>query len=129
MRRFHVQGALLCVAVLSSAAVLGQTGSVSTIIDATGDGAEDPLQLPAGAVVDASGNVFVVGSYSDNVLRITPDGVISEIIDAGQRLRSESHASPSARWWWSADFLRLLTIRRSFDRDAAHQTACSTPAE
>ncbi len=38
------------------------------------------LDYPDGIAVDGSGNVYVTGSYSDNAFKITPDGVITEII-------------------------------------------------
>ena len=46
------------------------------------DGAGITLDGPRGVAVDASGNVYVTGQYSDNAFRITPGGIASEIIDA-----------------------------------------------
>ena len=56
--------------------------SITEIIDATGDGAGNPLDRPFGIAVDESGNVFVTGSFTDNTFEITPGGVITQIIDA-----------------------------------------------
>ena len=57
-------------------------GTITEIIDATGDGAGNTLSIPFGIAVDGSGNVFVAGAVSDNVFKITPGGTITEIIDA-----------------------------------------------
>ena len=55
---------------------------IEEIIDASGDGAGNPLDRPWGITTDASENVYVAGLDSDNVFRITPGGLIAEIIDA-----------------------------------------------
>jgi len=52
------------------------------IIDSTGDGSGNTLDLPIGVATDSSGNVFVAGVISDNVFKITPGGTITEIINA-----------------------------------------------
>jgi len=57
-------------------------GTITQIIDSTGDGAGNTLSSPWGLAVDSSGNVYVAGSLSDNAFKITPGGVISEIIDS-----------------------------------------------
>ena len=56
--------------------------AITQIIDATGDGAGNALDEPEGVAVDSDGNVYVAGSFSDNVFQITPGGTITEIIDA-----------------------------------------------
>ncbi len=65
--------------------------TITEIIDATGDGAGNPLNDPQCVVADASGNVFVTGETSDNVFKIEAPGTcstggapcsITEIIDA-----------------------------------------------
>ena len=43
---------------------------------------------PGGIAVDDSGNAYVTGIDSDNAFNITPDGVITEIIDS--KIGSES---------------------------------------
>ncbi len=53
-------------------------GAATEIIDASGDGAGNTLELPAFLVVDASGNAFVAGS--GRVFRVTPAGVITMMI-------------------------------------------------
>jgi sugar lactone lactonase YvrE len=56
-------------------------GSVTEIIDSTGDGLGNQLLRPAALTTDASGNVYVVGNSSQNAFVITPGGSITEIID------------------------------------------------
>ncbi len=46
---------------------------ITELIDATGDGAGNPLSLPAGIAVDGSGAVYVGGRNSDNVFKIPAD--------------------------------------------------------
>jgi len=57
-------------------------GSITEIIDSSGDGLGNPLSLVYAVAVDASDNVYAAGVGSDNAFRITPAGTISEIIDA-----------------------------------------------
>ena len=56
--------------------------AITQIIDATGDGGGNLLDGTRGVAVDASGNVYVTGLYSDNAFQISPSGTISEIIDS-----------------------------------------------
>ncbi|MCP3981217.1 MAG: hypothetical protein GY716_18105 [bacterium] len=46
---------------------------ICEIIDATGDGAGNPLNTPTGIGVDAANNVYVSGRTSSNAFRITGD--------------------------------------------------------
>ena len=39
------------------------------------------LGQPRSIAVDDSGNAYVAGAYSHNAFKITPDGLITEIID------------------------------------------------
>ena len=55
---------------------------VSEIIDASGDGAGHGLDTSGGIAMDSAGNVYVAGFVSKNVFKITPAGVITQIIDA-----------------------------------------------
>ena len=57
-------------------------GTITEIIDATGDGAGNTLDSLDGVAVDASGNVYVAANLSDNAFQITPGGTITQIIDA-----------------------------------------------
>lgn len=54
-------------------------GAITQIIDASGDGMGNTLELPFGIAADASGNVYVTGTY--NAFKVTQAGVITEIID------------------------------------------------
>ena len=55
---------------------------VDVIIDESGDGLGQTLAFPLRTIVDPTGNIYVSGYSSDNVFKITPLGVITEIIDA-----------------------------------------------
>ncbi|MCG8404940.1 MAG: SBBP repeat-containing protein [Phycisphaerales bacterium] len=54
---------------------------ITEIIDATGDGGIG-LVDPSGIIVDSAGNAYVVGQTGNNAFKITPAGVITEIINA-----------------------------------------------
>ena len=69
---------LLALACLVSTSLQAQ---ITEIIDATGDGTGNSLQLTVALAVDSSDNVYVSGSDTNNVFRITTDGTITEIID------------------------------------------------
>ena len=58
------------------------SGTVTSIIDETGDGSGNSLHGATAVAVDLAGNVYVAGTRSDNVFKITPGGIITEIIDA-----------------------------------------------
>jgi DNA-binding beta-propeller fold protein YncE len=57
-------------------------GLITEIIDATGDGAGNPLDLPAAIALDVSGNVYVAGRDSDNAFRLRVDGPPLQLTNA-----------------------------------------------
>ncbi len=61
---------------------ISPTGTVTKLIDATGDGAGHALDRPTQIVVDDDGTVYLVGTLSHNAFKITPDGTIAQIIDS-----------------------------------------------
>ena len=56
-----------------SAFQITPTGLITEIINATGDGAGNVLGGVGGIALDAAGNVYVTGLFSDNVFKISPD--------------------------------------------------------
>ncbi|GAG38866.1 unnamed protein product, partial [marine sediment metagenome] len=72
-------GLVLFMCVLPSAA---GAQTITEIIDDTGDGAGNTLDIPFAVAADSSGNVYVTGVGTNNVFRITPSGSITEIIDS-----------------------------------------------
>ena len=58
---------------------------ISQLIDSTGDGAGNALENPVFLALGPMGDLYVSGQTSDNVFRITPSGMISEIIDRHRR--------------------------------------------
>ena len=57
-------------------------GVITEIIDATGDGAGNMLNLPFGIAVDGSGNVYVAGFLSNNAFKIALAPIIEDLTDA-----------------------------------------------
>ena len=56
--------------------------TITSILDANGDGAGNPLTSVRRIATDTAGNVYVIGQLSDNVFKVAPDGTIIEIIDS-----------------------------------------------
>ena len=73
----------------SNAFKITPAGVITEIIDCTGDGTGNCtdftgnfLNRPEGIAVDVAGNAYVAGFGTDNAFKITPAGVITQIIDA-----------------------------------------------
>ena len=49
---------------------IASTGTVTTILDDLGDGANHPLSGPRGITLDADGNVYVTGLRSQNAFKV-----------------------------------------------------------
>jgi len=55
--------------------------TITEIINASGDGAGNTLDYPQGIAIDSLDNVYVTAFDGDNVFKITPAGIITEIIN------------------------------------------------
>ena len=75
-------GALIVILTLFSFLSNASGQHITEIIDATGDGFGNILDVAVGVAVGESGNVFVSGSTSNNVFKIDPAGTITQILDA-----------------------------------------------
>ena len=64
----------------------GTLCTITEIIDSSGAGPGKTFDLPKAIAVDDLGNAYVTGVNSDNAFKITPAGVINEIINAGDGL-------------------------------------------
>ena len=74
MRIWKLTAAIICSSVMSSGAV-AQT--ITEIIDSTGDGSGNGLNVSEGVALDSAGNVFVAGRNSVNVFKIATPGSCS----------------------------------------------------
>ena len=81
-RGFGLGGMLAFLVTIAFSQGIVQGATVKQIIDASGDGVGATLNDPGGIAVSQGGNVYVVGIASSNVFKITPTGVIREIIDS-----------------------------------------------
>ncbi len=59
---------------------------ISQIITSAGDGGVNGLDGPQRIAIDHSGNVFLVGRFSNNAFKITSSGIITEIITTSSGL-------------------------------------------
>jgi hypothetical protein len=57
-------------------------GPVTQILDSTGDGAGNELEVASAVAVDGAGNVFVTGGASNNLFWRMPGGPVVELLDA-----------------------------------------------
>jgi len=76
-----IVGIFITLMLLAAPALQAQSFQIHVLINANGDGSGNPLSSVGGITADESGNVFVAGALSNNAFRITPEGVITEIID------------------------------------------------
>ena len=56
-------------------------GTVTVVLDSTGDGLGNPFGIGRGIAVDAADNVYVTGAITQNVFKISPGGTVTEIAD------------------------------------------------
>ncbi len=93
-------------------------GTVTELIDATGDGAGAVLDHPYDVALGADGSVYVCGWLSHNAFRVAPDGTITEIVDVNGAGGSELLINPTSvvvdpagrvyvAGWWSNNVLRV----------------------
>ena len=67
----------------SNAFKISPGGTITEIIDATGDGAENVLDFPTGVALDAAGTVYLTGVQSDNAFAIPPATVVPALRTTG----------------------------------------------
>jgi hypothetical protein len=58
------------------------TGTVTTMLTASGDGAGNTLDAPSALALDSAGNLFVAGISSNNVFKVTPGLAVTTVLDA-----------------------------------------------
>jgi hypothetical protein len=75
---------LLVLTAFVASASPGSAHIITQIIGATGDGAGKTLSGAGDIAVNSSGNVYVTGVGSKNVFKITPGGMITEIMGWGE---------------------------------------------
>jgi sugar lactone lactonase YvrE len=71
-------------------------GEITVVLDADGDGAGNTYFDPGGLALDGAGNLYAVGVGSRNIFKITPDGVITQLIGPGQGWGDLSPLIPAA---------------------------------
>ncbi len=82
-----VRSTLLTAVLLLGLAPLHRPQSITKIIDASGVGTQ-PLDGATSIALDSQGNRYVTGSFSHNVFKITPSGVITQIIGSSSGLNT-----------------------------------------
>ena len=55
-------------------------GTITTVLDSTGDGQGHTLNYPNGLALDAVGNLYVACRDTDNAFKVTPGGVVTQVI-------------------------------------------------
>ena len=75
---FRVEGDTLDISLAKIEQRDGPKRNTATLPDGQGNGLDGPDDM----AVDDWGNVYIAGSFSDNVFRITPGGEITQIIDS-----------------------------------------------
>jgi len=109
-------------------------GTITEIIDSTGDGVGNTFNAPSGVATDSSGNVFVTGAASDNVFKITPGGTITQIMDStgdgsGNTLNAPGHiATDSSGNVFVATGQGVFKIELDSDDDGIFNDADNCPA-
>ena len=71
----------ITVAAITLLMAVSAHAQIIQVLDSSGSGAATGFDFPQDIAVDAVGNAYVGGYFSDNVFKIEPDGDISEIID------------------------------------------------
>ena len=82
------------IAVLTAGIVLSAVFAPPVRAGITGNA----LDYPLGITVDNTGNAYVTGDYSDNAFKITPSGVITEIIDSTDDVDFQDFAALASKW-------------------------------
>lgn len=59
----------------------GTLAQVTEILTPAGDGAGNLLEFPNASALDPAGNAYISGGGSHNVFRVSPAGVVEEILD------------------------------------------------
>ena len=72
--------------------------------------------MPEEVAVDGSGNVYVIGSITHNAFKITPGGVITEIID-----RTATDPDGCLDRWWFGSLREAREASESWLREYNHE--------
>lgn len=90
---------------------------ITEFLDSTGDGAGHPLHHARNVAVDSSDNFYVIGYSSQNVLKVTPGGSITQIIDATgdgthplfspEGVIADASGNVYVAGWWTDNVFRI----------------------